>query len=127
MVFTNLKVYVFMKQENLIFLPKVKWIRLLISLILLVVLMTGMAFAQQKTITGKVTDVNGSSIPGVSVILKGTTTGVTTNNDGKYSLTSSADAKILIFSFVGMRTQEVSIGNKTVIDVVLTDEITGVE
>ena len=127
MVFTNLKVYVFMKQENLIFLPKVKWIRLLISLILLVVLMTGMAFAQQKTITGKVTDVNGSSIPGVSVILKGTTTGVTTKNDGKYSLTSSADAKILIFSFVGMRTQEVSIGNKTVIDVVLTDEITGVE
>lgn len=127
MVFTNLKVYVFMKQENLIFLPKVKWIRLLISLILLVVLMTGMAFAQQKTITGKVTDVNGSSIPGVSVILKGTTTGTTTNNDGKYSLTSSADAKILIFSFVGMRTQEVSIGNKTVIDVVLTDEITGVE
>ena len=127
MVFTNLKVYVFMKQENLIYLPKVKWIRLLISLILLVVLMTGMAFAQQKTITGKVTDVNGSSIPGVSVILKGTTTGTTTNNDGKYSLTSSADAKILIFSFVGMRTQEVSIGNKTVIDVVLTDEITGVE
>ena len=127
MVFTNLKVYVFMKQENSIYLPKVKWIRLLLSLVLLMVLMTGMAFAQQKTITGKVTDVNGSSVPGVSVILKGTTTGVTTSNDGKYSLTSSSDIKILIFSFVGMRTQEVAIGNKTVIDVVLTDEITGVE
>jgi len=81
---------------------------------------------QARRITGKVTDVRGSAIPGVSVVLKGTAIGVTTNNDGNYSLTSSADAKILVFSFVGMISQEIPIGNKTVIDVVLAEEILGV-
>jgi len=80
-----------------------------------------------RKITGKVTDVRGSVIPGVSVVVKGTTTGVTTNNDGNYSLTTSADANVLVFSFVGMISQEVSVGNKTTIDVVLTEEILGVD
>jgi len=80
-----------------------------------------------RKITGKVTDVRGSAIPGASVILKGTTTGVTTNNDGDYSLQTSGDAKVLVFSFVGMISQEVAIGNKTTVDVVLTEEILGVD
>ena len=85
------------------------------------------AMQPNRKISGKVTDVRGSAIPGVSVILKGTTTGVTTNNDGIYSLTTAADANVLVFSFVGMISQEVAIGNKTTIDVVLTEEILGVD
>ena len=85
------------------------------------------AMQPNRKISGKVTDVRGSAIPGVSVVLKGTTTGVTTNNDGEYSLTTAGDAKVLIFSFVGMISQEVAIGNKTTIDVVLTEEILGVD
>jgi len=78
-------------------------------------------------INGQVTDVRGTAIPGVSVVLKGTTTGVTTNSDGKYTLTASPDAKAIVFSFVGMVSQEIAIGNKTTIDVVLSEEITGVD
>ena len=84
------------------------------------------AMQPNRKISGKVTDVRGSAIPGVSVVLKGTTTGVTTNNDGEYSLTTTGDAKVLIFSFVGMISQEIAIGNKTTVDVVLTEEILGV-
>ena len=82
---------------------------------------------QVRKITGKVTDARGTAIPGVSVVLKGTTTGVTTNNDGNYSLTAAAGGNVLVFSFVGMLSQEVAIGNKTTIDVVLSEEILGVD
>ena len=89
-----------MKQKNLIFLPKGKWTKMLLSMVLLMVLMTGMAFAQQKSITGKVTDESGASVPGVSVIVKGTTIGTVTNNDGKYTLNVPANGTTLNFSFV---------------------------
>lgn len=116
-----------MKQKNLIFLPKGRWTKMLLSLVLLMVLMTGMAFAQQKTIAGKVTDESGASIPGVSVVAKGTTTGTVTNMDGKYTLNVPANAQILTFSFVGMIAQDIQIGQKNVIDAILKTEITGVD
>ena len=82
---------------------------------------------QGRKITGKVTDARGTAIPGVSVILKGTTIGVTTNNDGNYSLTATTSGNVLVFSFVGMLSQEVAIGNRTTIDVVLSEEILTVD
>lgn len=74
--------------------------------------------AQTKEITGKITSADdGSSIPGVSVSLKGTTLGTITDMDGAFRLKVPQDGKILIFSFVGMTTQEVVIGNQTNINV----------
>ncbi|MCX6238243.1 MAG: TonB-dependent receptor [Bacteroidia bacterium] len=116
-----------MKQKNLIFLPKGNWTRMLLSLVLLMVLMTGMAFAQQKTLTGKVTDESGASIPGVSVLVKGTTTGTVTDIDGKYSLNVPSKAETLSFGFVGMISQDLLIGDKTVINVTLKLEVVGVD
>ena len=116
-----------MKQKNLIFLPKGNWTRMLSSLVLLMVLMTGMAFAQKKAITGKVTDQTGSAVPGVTVMVKGTSIGVVTDFDGKYTLSVPADAKILNFSFVGMVPQDIEIAGKTTISVVMKSDVVGVE
>ncbi|MCD4678958.1 MAG: carboxypeptidase-like regulatory domain-containing protein [Bacteroidales bacterium] len=66
--------------------------------------------AQTKVITGKVTgSEDGKTIPGVSVVVKGTTVGITTDLNGEYSLTVPEDAKALVFSFVGMKTQEIEL------------------
>jgi len=80
-----------------------------------------------KTIKGKVTDSKGLSIPGVSVILKGTTTGIITDIEGDYTLSLPADAKILKFTFIGMTTQEIAIGTNATINVVLADESIGID
>ncbi len=82
---------------------------------------------QQKSVTGKVVDSTGSPIPGVSVLVKGTTTGAVTDNDGNFNLSITSDAKTLIFSFVGMKLQEVAVGSKTNFNIVLQDETIGVE
>ena len=74
--------------------------------------------SQVKQITGTVTNKDdGLPMPGVSVIVKGTTIGVTTGIDGKYVITAS-ETQTLIFSFIGMKSQEIPVAGKTVIDVV---------
>jgi hypothetical protein len=86
------------------------------------------ANAQMKTITGKVVaSEDNSPIPGVSVVVKGTTTGTITNQDGLYSLQVPASAKSLAFSFVGYRTKEVVIENQAVINVVLENDVFDVD
>ena len=82
---------------------------------------------QGKKVTGKVTDQTGASIPGASVIVKGTTIGIITDGGGFFTLSVPADAKILSFSFVGMKTQEVTIGAKSEYNVVLIEETVGIE
>jgi len=82
---------------------------------------------QSKKVTGKVTDQSGAPIPGASIIVKGTTIGITTDNDGNFSLLLPSDAKVLVFSFVGMKTTEISVGSQTKISVTLADETTGIE
>ncbi|MFN3851646.1 MAG: SusC/RagA family TonB-linked outer membrane protein [Spirosomataceae bacterium] len=80
------------------------------------------AFAQAKKITGKVTSADdGSPLPGVSVQVKGTSKGSQTDGDGNYSIEAASNAT-LVFSFVGMVSQEVAVGNKTTIDVKLGDD-----
>ncbi|MEI6678727.1 MAG: SusC/RagA family TonB-linked outer membrane protein [Mariniphaga sp.] len=78
-----------------------------------------MTTQQGRKITGKVVDDTGISLPGVSVVVKGTTTGTITDNDGKYQLAAPPEAKTLIFSFVGMQTQEVACTGKNIVDVIL--------
>lgn len=72
----------------------------------------------QRTVSGKVTDDTGEALPGVNVVIKGTTTGVTTDLDGNYRL-SVDDGATLIFSYVGFETQEIQVGARTTIDVTL--------
>ena len=81
-----------------------------------------LAIAQQRTITGKVTDEKGTPVANASVIVKGTTTGTTSKADGSFSLTVSGNARALIISAVDMTTTEVNIGTQTVIDVSLKSE-----
>lgn len=82
---------------------------------------------QQKEITGKVTDSGGLPLPGVSVIVKGTTIGTVTNTDGEFSLNIPLDAEILQFSFVGMKSQEIPVEGRTTFTVVLEEDIVGME
>lgn len=84
-------------------------------------------WAQAKVITGTVTSsVQGEgAIPGVSVSVKGTTIGAITDINGKYSLTVPANATTLVFSYIGMKSQEVVIGTRTVIDGVLESDLIG--
>ncbi len=82
---------------------------------------------QQKTVSGKVTDSTGSSLPGVSVAVKGTTNGTITDVYGKYSLTNLPANAVLQFSFVGMKSQEVAVGGKATVNVVLAEESIGLE
>ena len=82
---------------------------------------------QQKRVTGKVTDTSGASLPGVAVVVKGTTTGVVTDNSGIYSLSNISENAILQFSFVGMITQEIIVKGQSTINVKLQDETTGVD
>ena len=85
------------------------------------------AAQQEKKIGGKVTDQTGAGIPGVSVVVEGTTIGITTDSDGKFTLMIPANSKKLVIRFVGMVTQEVAIGAKTEYNVVLTEDVIGVE
>ncbi|WP_321376419.1 TonB-dependent receptor [uncultured Draconibacterium sp.] len=98
-------------------------------LLLVVALFCGVSllFAQTKQIRGTVTSSDdGLPIPGVSVAVKGTTTGTTTDLDGNFTLTVPAN-EILVFSFVGMKKQEVPLTDATVYDVSLESDIIGVD
>src|SRR5690554_3897954 len=68
--------------------------------------------ASAQAVTGTVTDAaTGESLPGVNILLKGTTSGTTSDIDGRYSLSLQGQQAVLVFSFVGYNTQEVAVGN----------------
>ena len=71
----------------------------------------GSAYAQSFLITGKVVDTSGESLPGVNVMQKGTTNGTITDMNGAYSIAISGKSPILSFSYIGILTDEVSVGN----------------
>jgi TonB-linked SusC/RagA family outer membrane protein len=80
------------------------------------------------TINGVVKDSHGNGLPGVTVVLKGTTTGVATANDGDFSITiPKRDSVVLVFSFVGMTTKEVVWKGEKTLNVVLLDEVSEME
>ncbi|MDJ1484242.1 SusC/RagA family TonB-linked outer membrane protein [Cytophagaceae bacterium YF14B1] len=90
---------------------------------LLILLLSTTAYAQ-KTVSGKVTDAaDGSGLPGVSVSVKGTTTGTTTDASGSYSLSIPGDNTTLVFSFVGYVTQEIAVGNRSSVTVSLAADV----
>ncbi len=83
--------------------------------------------AQQKAVTGKVTDDSGQPLPGVTVVIKGTTQGTVTNGDGEYTLSGILEDATLVFSFVGMLPQEIPVGDQTTINVDMAVDAIGIE
>ncbi|MBN2806369.1 MAG: TonB-dependent receptor [Prolixibacteraceae bacterium] len=97
-------------------------------LLLLLMVLWGITYAQQYTVTGKVTAAeDGSTLPGVSISVKGTTTGTITDIDGDYTLRLNNDNATLVFAFVGMRTQEIPLNGQSVINVTLETDVLGVD
>lgn len=80
-----------------------------------------------KRLTGKITDKTGAPLPGASIVVKGTTIGAVSDNNGNFTLTLPADARTVVITFVGMRSQEIAVGNRTSIDVVMQEETFGLE
>ncbi|WP_421874882.1 SusC/RagA family TonB-linked outer membrane protein [Marinoscillum sp.] len=93
------------------------------SLFVVLMMISSVLSAQERVITGKVTDAeDGSGIPGANVIVKGTSDGTTTDFDGNYRLSVSDDA-VLVFSFIGYKSVEEPVGNRSTIDVDLSLDI----
>ncbi|RIJ50833.1 TonB-dependent receptor [Maribellus luteus] len=98
-----------------------------IFILIFLLCLAGNSRAQKLHVTGKViTQDDKFGMPGVSIIVKGTTTGTVTNVDGDYAIDAPADG-ILVFSFIGMTTQEIPVNNKSLINVSLTEETTGLD
>lgn len=107
---------------NLNFLPKFSW-----ALLLMVMVCTS-TFAQQRKVTGRVTDKkDGLPIPGVSVGLKGKTNNVSTNDDGEFALMADPATDALVFSYVGYVRQTIVLGGRERITLSLAEESTGLD
>jgi TonB-linked SusC/RagA family outer membrane protein len=82
------------------------------------------ALAQERKVTGKVTATeDGAPLPGVNVVLKGSTNGTVTDVDGNYSLTVPSDGAVLLFSFIGLTSQEITVGQRGIIDVQMAQDV----
>ena len=96
-------------------------------LLILFFLASTSVFAQKITITGTVTDEGGNPLAGTTVLVKGSTLGAIADANGKYSIDVSDANVSLVFSFIGYIAQEVAVQNRTVVDVILKSEITGLD
>lgn len=90
---------------------------------LLFFVLSSLAAQAQKTVSGTVHDSDGKGMPGVNVIVKGTSAGTTTDADGRYTLTVNESATTLVFSFIGYASQEVEIGTRTTVDVSMAEDV----
>jgi len=82
---------------------------------------------QKKEISGTVKDTKGIPLPGVSVVIKGTTSGTVSDSEGKFRISVPADSKVLTFSFVGMKSQEITITGKTILNTTMLEETFGLD
>ncbi|MGE0771336.1 MAG: SusC/RagA family TonB-linked outer membrane protein [Cyclobacteriaceae bacterium] len=81
------------------------------------------SLAQQRTVSGRVTDAStGQALPGVNVVVKGTTTGTSTDMDGTFVLSLNEPSTVLSFSFIGYVTQEVAVGERSMVDISMTND-----
>ena len=88
-----------------------------IAIITIVLVCTQVVYSQTKTVTGSVVDDDGAPLPGVSVLVLGTSTGTSTDFDGNYSIENADADSQLVFSFVGMTDQTISVGSQSEINV----------
>ncbi|WP_026473973.1 SusC/RagA family TonB-linked outer membrane protein [Alkaliflexus imshenetskii] len=78
-----------------------------------------------KTVSGRITDSFGNSVPGATIIVKGSATGTIADSDGYFSLSGLTDETVLVFTFIGMKSREVIVGSQTTLNIVLQDDILG--
>ncbi|MEP3389580.1 MAG: TonB-dependent receptor [Reichenbachiella sp.] len=97
--------------------------------LLLIVLVLGYASTSwaQSRVSGVVIGDDNTPLPGASILVKGTTVGVVTDVDGNYSLEVPSPSSVLVFSFVGFNTEEVTVGSRTVIDLTMVPDVTAME
>ena len=95
--------------------------RLHVILTLLLALVVQLSYAQGRTISGTVTSEEGIPLPGVNVLIKGTTRGVQTDFDGNYTIEATR-GDVLVYSFIGLETAEYGVGDNTIIDVILKED-----
>ncbi len=93
----------------------------------LAVIIVQLVFAQTRSITGKVTDMDGLPLPGVAVMVPGTTTGTVTIADGSFELSVPKGINNLSFSFIGMKKQEVKINNQKQINIIMEPDVIGLD
>lgn len=93
---------------------------------LLIFLVQHMAFSQQE-VTGVITGPEGMPVPGVNVIERGTNNGVVADFDGQYSISTTSSDAVLVFSFMGFTTQEVPVGNQSVINIQLEPDLASLD
>ncbi len=99
-------------------------VRILLISLAVVLFASAELRAQQRTISGRVTSAeDGTSLPGVNVIVKGTTTGTATDVNGDYSISVGSDEAVLVFSFIGLETQEIAVGARSTIDVIMNLDV----
>lgn len=117
--------------EGSLFKSKRQFVKAFSSLLVFVFLVHVPVFAfsvyQPKTLSGTVTEENGEPLIGATVVVKGTTMGTVTDLNGKFTLSVPADATTLVFSFVGMTSQEVIIGDQRIFSIALVPESVGLE
>lgn len=90
-------------------------------LTLLLAFVVQLTFAQEKTVSGTVSDESGLPLPGVNIIVKGTTNGTQTDFDGKYSINANA-GDVLTFTYVGLKTQEITVGSSDTVNVTMLED-----
>jgi len=81
----------------------------------------------QRTLTGKITGEDGVAIPGATIVVKGTTIGTVSNIDGNFTLSNVPENATIVLSFIGMKTQEIAIGNQSTMDVTMTVDAIGLD
>ena len=117
---SNLIFQAFINLQSMRFMMSV-YLVLVISMLFVIPTISadpGSSDAQQNiTVSGTVIDAEGVPMPGVSISVKGTSMGVNTDMSGKYSLKVPSQESILVFAFVGMKAQEITIGNQSVINI----------
>ncbi|GGW69091.1 TonB-linked SusC/RagA family outer membrane protein [Winogradskyella epiphytica] len=95
-------------------------------LTLLLVFLVQLSFAQEKSVSGVVSDESGLPLPGVNIIIKGTNKGTQTNFDGEYTLTANV-GNVLVISYIGLRTEEVRIGSANTYNITLTEDASSLD
>lgn len=89
-------------------------------------LLTTMTAWAQQAVSGKITDASGGALPGVNIIVRGTTNGTTSDSNGEFTLNAKAD-DVLVVSFIGYKTKEIVVGNQTRIEILLDEDISTLE
>jgi TonB-linked SusC/RagA family outer membrane protein len=108
------------------FMNKSKVINNMVRKVLFILICMGfsaVSLVAQISVSGTVTDETGATVSEVNILVKGTSTGVTTDVNGKYTISVPKSEAVLVFSFIGYAEQEITVGNKTVIDVTLVESV----